>query len=240
MKRMLLLLVVAALVLAAGVGRAHAAGGTYRITAGGDQNWGPESGATDQTADDKLEATGTMVSTAQRSGADGHADFHVASGPGIVRARLSGTVTVPSNLAYPFNPSLQAVSTTELTISGPDDRFINATVNLHVDGIIETPVCGGGNPCGALSVHIRTFRSFSCPSSTRFPRRGRTISASPSIRSRAGITCTATSSERPRSASIRTDRLRSRSSSTSAAGTEAGPSPTTFSDNFDDPVRASR
>jgi hypothetical protein len=155
--RTLALAVAVLLIGLAGAGSAYAAGGTYRITAGGDQNWGPESGGLDQTSDVKLEATGTMVSTAQRSGSDGHADYHVASGPGIVRAQLSGSVTVPSNLAYPFNPSLQAVSTTELTVSGPDDRFVNATVNLHVDGFINTPVCGDGRPCGALDVNVRTF-----------------------------------------------------------------------------------
>src|SRR3954453_13309079 len=70
------LVVVALLVaLAVGVGRAHAAGGTYRIPAGGNQDWGPESGAIDQTADDKVEATGTMVSTESRSGSNGHADY---------------------------------------------------------------------------------------------------------------------------------------------------------------------
>ena len=43
-------------------------------------------------------------------------------GPGIVRARMAGSVTVPSGLFYPFNPSLQAVSTTELTVSRPGRR----------------------------------------------------------------------------------------------------------------------
>ena len=138
--------------LAGSAGRAEAAGGTYRITAGGDLNWFPESGAIDQTADDKLEATGTMVSTELRSGSDGTADYHIASGPGIVRARLSGSVTVPLGLFYPFDPSLQAVSTTELTVSGPDG-FVNTSLNLHVDGVIETPVCGRP-PCGAESVTV--------------------------------------------------------------------------------------
>jgi hypothetical protein len=156
-KRMIFVLLAALLVAACGVGRAHAAGGTYRIVVGGDQNWGPESGALDQTADDKLEATGTMVSTAQRSGTDGHADYHIASGPGIVRTQMSGSFTVPSNLAYPFNPSLNAVSTTELTISGPDNTFIDASVNIHVDGFLGTPVCGEGRSCGAINVHVGTF-----------------------------------------------------------------------------------
>jgi hypothetical protein len=154
-RKTLVLAVVALLVaLTVGAGRAHAAGGTYRITAGGDQNWGPTSGGLDQTSSDPLSVTGTMTGD---QNAVGHADYGLQAGPGIVRAKMAGSVTVPSNLAYPFNPSLQAVSTTELTVSGPDDRFINATVNLHVDGFIDTPVCGDGRPCGALNVHIGTF-----------------------------------------------------------------------------------
>jgi hypothetical protein len=136
--------------LVGGTGRAQAVGGTYRVSAGGDQNWSPTSGATDQTASDPIEVTGTMVGT---GGAVGSVDYHVASGPGIVRTRLAGVVTVPSNLAYPFNPSTQAVSTTELTVSGPSGE-ITTSVNVHVDGVIETPVCGTELPCGALGVHI--------------------------------------------------------------------------------------
>jgi hypothetical protein len=142
------------IVLAGSAASAGAAGGTYRITAGGDLDWFPESGAVDQTADDKLEATGTMVSTAERSGSNGTAPYHIASGPGVVRAQIDGSVTVPSNLNYPFNPSLQAVSTTELTISAPDDLFVNTTLNLHVDGFLDTPVCGDRPACGAESVYV--------------------------------------------------------------------------------------
>lgn len=132
------------------------AAGSYRITAGGDQNWGPQSGSVDQTATGQVEATGTMISTESPSGVNGTADYHVAAGPGIVRAQLAGTLTVPSNLAYPFNPSLQAVATTELTIGAPDDVFVNASVNLHVDGFLDTPVCGSGAPCGNLGVTVMT------------------------------------------------------------------------------------
>ena len=52
----------------------------------------------------------------------GHADYGMQAGPGIVRARMAGSVTVPSNLFYPFNPSVQAVSTTELTVRRPGRR----------------------------------------------------------------------------------------------------------------------
>jgi hypothetical protein len=123
---------------------------SYRITAGGDQNWGPSSGGIDQTASTQLEATGTMTGD---NNAVGTVDYHMQAGPGIARASLDGNVTVPSNLAYPFNPSLQAVATTELTIDGPAFE-INASLNLHVDGVIETPVCGGGTFCGALDAYI--------------------------------------------------------------------------------------
>src|SRR5215813_7085787 len=97
-------------------GSAHAAD-SFRIVAGGDQNWGPSSGAIDQTAATPLEATGTMTGDLNASG---NVDYHLQAGPGIARLSMDGDVTVPSNLAYPFNPSLQAVASTELTFNGPD------------------------------------------------------------------------------------------------------------------------
>ena len=141
------------IVLAGGTGSAQAAGGTYRITAGGDPivGWSPDSGAIDQTSDDKLLAAGTLVS-APPQGAVGTAAYEIAAGPGVVRAGIDGSFTVPSNLAYPFAPTMQAVSTTELMISGPEDFFVNTSVNLHVDGVINAPVCGGPTPCGAETV----------------------------------------------------------------------------------------
>lgn len=75
------------------------------------------------------------------------------AGPGIARASLHGQVAVPSNLAYPFNPSLRAEATTELTVHGPAFA-VNTSINLHVDGVLDSPVCGDGRFCGALSVHI--------------------------------------------------------------------------------------
>ncbi|HEY7421634.1 MAG TPA: hypothetical protein VH541_06465, partial [Gaiellaceae bacterium] len=150
-----LALVAMLVALAGGTGRAQAAGGTYRIVATGDGivGWAPDSGTIDQTSDDPLSATGTMVS-APPQGAVGTADYGLAAGPGIVRAKVDGSFTIPSNLAYPFAPSLQAVSTTELTISAPDDRYVNTSVNLHVDGIIRAPVCGGRDECGGETVYI--------------------------------------------------------------------------------------
>ena len=137
-------------------GSAQATGGTYRITAGGDGivGWTPDSGAIDQTSDDKLSAAGTLTSRPPLNGAVGTADYEIASGPGIVRAAIDGSFTIPSNLAYPFAPSMQAVSTTELMISGPGDFFVNTSVNLHVDGVIEAPVCGGRDECGGESVYV--------------------------------------------------------------------------------------
>ena len=66
---------------------------------------------------------------------------------------MAGSVRVPSGLFYPFNPSVQAVSTTELTVSGPAGE-LNTSVNVHVDGFLDIPVCGSGTICGALEVAI--------------------------------------------------------------------------------------
>jgi hypothetical protein len=151
-RKALALAVLAALIaLVGGSGRALASGGTYSITAGGDQDWGPSSGALNQTESDKVEATGTMVATTDPagSGAAGTVDYHLASGPGIVRASANGVFSVPSGLAYPFNPSTQAVATTELTVSGPSGE-ITTSLNVHVDGTLETPVCSSRPSCGVL------------------------------------------------------------------------------------------
>ena len=123
---------------------------SYRITAGGDQNWGPSSGAIDDTAATAREATGTMTGD---NNAVGSVDYHLQAGPGIARASMHGNVTVPSGLAYPFNPSVQAVANTELTVDGPDFE-VNTSINLHVDGVIDDTACGGGTNCGQLTVFI--------------------------------------------------------------------------------------
>ena len=139
-----------------GTGSVQAAGGTYRIVTGGNAiiGWWPDSGAIDQTSTDPLSAAGTLVS-APPQGATGTADYGIEAGPGVVRARIAGSFTVPSNLNYPFTPTMQAVSTTELTVSGPFFE-LNTSVNIHVDGIIETPVCGSGTYCGASADQVRT------------------------------------------------------------------------------------
>jgi hypothetical protein len=146
----LLLLVVAVFfALAIGPGRAHAAGGTYRIIAGGDLDWFPDSGFIDQTSSDPISKTDTLVGSL---GAVGQAHYEVQAGPGVVRTKLEGSVDIPGGLFYPFNPSTQATSSTELTVSGPPG-FVNVSINLHVDGILGIPVCTGNNPnCGAFSV----------------------------------------------------------------------------------------
>ncbi|HEY7629385.1 MAG TPA: hypothetical protein VH817_01725 [Thermoleophilaceae bacterium] len=162
----------AALVIAlVACGSAHAAD-SFRITAGGDQNWGPSSGAIDQTAATPLEATGTMTGD---NNAMGNVDYHLQAGPGIARVSMDGDVTVPSNLAYPFNPSLQAVASTELTFNGPDGEF-NTSLNLHVDGIVETPVCGDGIPCGALDVFVFAPASTTAGAGSEFNSLGDTRS----------------------------------------------------------------
>jgi hypothetical protein len=147
MTRKALLLGVLVALLACGSAQAS---DSYRITAGGDQNWGPQTGGLDQTGSTALDHTGTMT---DNGNAVGSAHYHVQAGPGIARASMDGNVTVPSNLAYPFNPSLQAVATTELTVDGPAFE-INTSINLHVDGMIDTTVCGGGRDCGQLSAFI--------------------------------------------------------------------------------------
>ncbi len=143
---------------------------SYRISAGGNQDWGPQTGGLDQTASTPLEATGTMT---DNGNAVGSVPYHLQAGPGITRASMDGHVTVPSGLAYPFNPSLQAVANTELTISGPDPE-INTSLNLHVDGVIESTVCPGGPPCGALSVFIYAPTGTTAGATAEFNARGET------------------------------------------------------------------
>src|SRR6185437_5411192 len=115
---------------------------------GGNQDWSPSSGGLDQTSSDPLSVTGTMT---EDGNAVGHAYYGLQAGPGIVRTRMAGSVTVPSGLFYPFNPSVQAVSTTELTVAGPAGE-LNISVNVHVDGFLDSTVCGSGTLCGGLEV----------------------------------------------------------------------------------------
>ena len=70
-----------------------------------------------------------------------------------MRTKLGGTFAVPSGLAYSFDPTTNAVSSTELTVSGPPGG-ITTSVNIHVDGVIGIPACGTSDPCGALDVEI--------------------------------------------------------------------------------------
>src|ERR1051325_10015096 len=84
----------------------------FRITAGGDQFWGPTSGGYDDAGSAPLEKTGTMVD------ANGSVGYHLQAGPGIVRASLKDG-HVASGGGVPFNPSVQAIANTELTIDGP-------------------------------------------------------------------------------------------------------------------------
>jgi hypothetical protein len=143
---------------------------SFRITAGGDQDWGPTSGGLDQTGSAQLEATGTMTGD---SNAVGSVAYHLQAGPGIARASMAGDVTVPSGLAYPFNPSLQAVANTELTISGPDFE-INTSLNLHVDGFLDDTVCGGAASCGALAVFVNAPTGTTAGATAEFNTLGQT------------------------------------------------------------------
>jgi hypothetical protein len=143
---------------------------SYRIVAGGDQNWGPQSGALDQTDSTKVEATGTMR---DNSNAVGTVDYHMQAGPGIARVSMDGSVTVPSGLAYPFNPSVQSIATTELTVDGPTSE-VNTSLNLHVDGVIKSTVCPGGPPCGTLSVFVNAPTGTTAGATAEFNARGET------------------------------------------------------------------
>jgi hypothetical protein len=141
MTRKAWLLGIVVALLAAGPARAA---DDYRVVAGGDQFWGPTSGGFDQDSTTQVEHSGTMTD------AVGHADYDMQAGPGIARVSVDGSVS--SGPGVPFNPSLQAISATELTVTGPTAE-VNASLNLHVDGFLDTTSCA--DPfCGALNVHI--------------------------------------------------------------------------------------
>jgi hypothetical protein len=163
-------LVLGVLVALLASGSAQAAD-SYRIIAGGDQNWGPQSGGLDQTSATQLEASGTMVDNGNAVGSVG---YHLQAGPGIARVAMDdGHVTVPSGLAYPFNPSLQAIATTDLTVNGPDPE-VNLSLNLHVDGVIKSTVCPNGPPCGTLSVFVNAPTGTTAGATAEFNARGET------------------------------------------------------------------
>jgi hypothetical protein len=143
---------------------------SFRITAGGDQFWGPQSGGLDQQGSTQLEASGTMTGD---SNSVGTVHYTLQAGPGIVRLSMDGNVTVPSNLSYPFDPSLQAVAYTELTVTGPDPE-VNMSLNLHVDGFLDDVVCGNGTSCGALSVHIAAPAGTAARTDSEFTELGET------------------------------------------------------------------
>jgi hypothetical protein len=137
----------------------------YRITAGGNQDWGPKAGGLDQTAPTQLEATGTMTDD------NGHADYSLRAGPGVARVSLDGHVATPPGFA-PFNPSLQAVAETDLTIDGPTAE-VNLSLNVHVDGVLESTVCEGPS-CGTPAVHIAAGTGTTGRTDSDFNARGET------------------------------------------------------------------
>src|SRR5262249_54745844 len=115
------------------------------------QYWGPKTGGLDKVSATQLDERGTMTDNGP---AVGSVKWHMQAGPRIARASMTdGIVTVPSNQAYPFDPSVQASSNTELTVNGPGFEF-NTSLNLHVDGYLDRPVCGGTGDCGSLSVFV--------------------------------------------------------------------------------------
>ena len=64
---------------------------SYRITAGGDQNWGPQSGGLDRTDSAQVEATGTMTGD---QNAVGSVDYQLQAGPGIARVSMDGEMGI--------------------------------------------------------------------------------------------------------------------------------------------------
>src|SRR4029079_16544852 len=101
-------------------------------------------GGFDQDSTTQVEHGGTMTDSV------GHADYDMHAGPGIARVGMHSDVS--RGPGVPFDPSVQAISATELTVTGPTAE-VNASLNLHVDGFIDTTTCA--DPfCGALNVHI--------------------------------------------------------------------------------------
>ena len=151
--------VLAALVtVVGGAGPAEAAGGTYRVVVGGNPilGWTPDSGSIDQTSDDALAATGTLVSAAPMQAPSGPPTTRSSPARASSAPRSTGRSPSRRGSPYGFDPGMSVVSTTELTINGPDAFFVNTDVNLHVDGVIEAPVCGGPSPVrrrGGLGLH---------------------------------------------------------------------------------------
>jgi hypothetical protein len=72
----------------------------------------------------------------------------------------------------PFNPSVQAIANTELTVNGPTAE-VNMSLNLHVDGVIESTVCPG-LPCGTLSIFINAPTGTTAGRTAEFNARGET------------------------------------------------------------------
>jgi hypothetical protein len=159
-------LTLGALVALLACGSAQAAD-DFHVIAGGDQFWGPSSGGIDDRAATKREATGTMTD------ANGSVDYRLQAGPGIARVSLDGHVA--SGPGVPFDPSLQAISTTDLTITGPEPE-VNMSMNLHVDGVIESTVCGGpsGASCGTLEIFINAPTGVTAARQSDFNARGET------------------------------------------------------------------
>jgi hypothetical protein len=126
---------------------AYASTGSYRVAAGGDQFWGPESGGIDQTDSAPLHRAGTMVSG---HSSPGSAPYDMSAGPGISRGKLSAAFnTAPG---APFDPSIHVISTSDIIVSGPDG-FVHIQVHLHVDGTIHSGPC---DVSCSMDVSVRT------------------------------------------------------------------------------------
>lgn len=156
---------------------ASAPGSVYTIRGGGDLDWQPASG----TFGPSSSSTPTSASGSLSDG-NGTAAYTIAAGPGIARASIAGTFTSSGGATERFNPSLQAVATTELTVSGPASV---ASLNLHVDSTFKVTGCPDLCTIG-VGVGVRAA-SRGLASNQASPK---TPSASPRIRSPVAITST--------------------------------------------------
>jgi hypothetical protein len=128
----------------------------YTIRGGGDLDWQPASGTFGPSSSSApTSASGSL------SDGNGTAAYTIAAGPGIARASIAGTFTSSGGATERFNPSLQAVATTELTVSGPASV---ASLNLHVDSTFKVTGCpdlctigvGVGGPGGFTRFGIQS------------------------------------------------------------------------------------
>ena len=121
----------------------------FRVQAGPDQSFAV-TGAIDETSSSAISRSGVMNGL---QGAVGTASFSAAAGPGIARTSINASYSTQPG--WGFNAGVQAVSTTDLRIDGPNGVVpISTSINVHVDGTITIPSCGVGSGCD-ITVFLR-------------------------------------------------------------------------------------